>query len=171
MKVRGGYTSPGGPRPPLPTTGSAVKTPHVLTFDELFAHHTLTTAERAALVHHLASLRYRRTVEKMLPESKDSRETADMSEEFVSFNDGMDDEKRNRDRTVVVTPGYWWVRWSDTGELEIVLVDDHPLDPGKIVQWFGQDVHKYLDDELLQDIEFIHKIGHPIGLAAHSNGS
>jgi hypothetical protein len=37
-----------------------------VTFDELFAHHALTPDERAALVHHLASLRYRRTVERLL---------------------------------------------------------------------------------------------------------
>lgn len=40
----------------------------VRTFDELFADHRLTQEERTALVHHLAAMRYRKTLESLLPE-------------------------------------------------------------------------------------------------------
>lgn len=40
------------------------------TFDEAFAEHTLTPAERHALVWHLAAYRARKTVEVLLPETK-----------------------------------------------------------------------------------------------------
>jgi hypothetical protein len=42
-----------------------------VTFDELFAHHRLAQDERAALVHHLASQRYRRTVQKLRPRNSE----------------------------------------------------------------------------------------------------
>jgi hypothetical protein len=41
----------------------------VRTFDEAFAEHRLTPAERAALVWHLAMFRARKTVEVLLPET------------------------------------------------------------------------------------------------------
>lgn len=41
-----------------------------MTFDELFAKHNLTPAERVALVWHLAAFRARKTVEALLPEMK-----------------------------------------------------------------------------------------------------
>jgi hypothetical protein len=41
----------------------------VYTFDELFAEHRLTAAERTALVWHLAMFRARKTVETLLPET------------------------------------------------------------------------------------------------------
>lgn len=41
-----------------------------MTFDELFADHRLTDAEREALVHHLANLRARRTIETLLPRKR-----------------------------------------------------------------------------------------------------
>jgi hypothetical protein len=41
----------------------------VRTFDEAFAEHHLTAAERAAMVWHLAMLRARKTVEALLPET------------------------------------------------------------------------------------------------------
>ncbi len=40
------------------------------TFDELFAELNLTTAERTALVWHLAAFRARKTVEALLSETK-----------------------------------------------------------------------------------------------------
>ena len=39
------------------------------TFDDAFAEHSLTPAERTALVWHLAALRARKTVEALLPET------------------------------------------------------------------------------------------------------
>jgi hypothetical protein len=41
--------------------------PIVRTFDEVFGEMRLTYPEREALVHHLASLRYRKTLEALLP--------------------------------------------------------------------------------------------------------
>lgn len=38
-----------------------------MTFDEFFAEHKLTDAEREALVWHLAAIRTRRLVELLLP--------------------------------------------------------------------------------------------------------
>lgn len=40
------------------------------TFDEVFAEHTITPAERRELVWHLAAYRARRTVETLLPTTK-----------------------------------------------------------------------------------------------------
>lgn len=42
----------------------------MITFDELFERHTITPAERAALVWHLAAFRARKTVEALMPEIK-----------------------------------------------------------------------------------------------------
>lgn len=39
-------------------------------FDEVFSEHTLTAAEREALVWHLAAFRARKTVEALLPNTK-----------------------------------------------------------------------------------------------------
>lgn len=39
------------------------------TFDELFAEHSLTPEERAALVWHLAEFRARKTVQALLPQT------------------------------------------------------------------------------------------------------
>lgn len=36
------------------------------TFDELFSQHRLTQRERELLVHHLAAMRYRKTIERLL---------------------------------------------------------------------------------------------------------
>jgi hypothetical protein len=41
-----------------------------MTFDHFFREFRLTTAEREALVWHLASYRARKTVEALLPENK-----------------------------------------------------------------------------------------------------
>lgn len=44
--------------------------PRVRTFDEVFAELHLTPAERVALVWQLAALRFRKTIETLLPETK-----------------------------------------------------------------------------------------------------
>ena len=54
---------------PVGKARSIIPKPQIRTFDELFAEHHLTTAERTAMVWHLAMFRARKTVEALLPET------------------------------------------------------------------------------------------------------
>jgi hypothetical protein len=49
----------------------AVPPQPIRTFDEVFGGHTVTHAERAALVWHLAAYRARKTVEALLPQQQE----------------------------------------------------------------------------------------------------
>lgn len=40
-----------------------------MTFDEFFREHRLTEAERRELIYFLATLRFRNTIERLLPQS------------------------------------------------------------------------------------------------------
>jgi hypothetical protein len=66
------------------------------------------------------------------------------------------------DKYLHITNGPWWVEWKDTKEREIVLVESYvPGTKRKIVLEFGGDIRLDLNDEFLEDREFICPVQEP----------